>query len=136
LNRSLDQLIVMMQELMEGRKVDLLIKRIEIKQRALIPMASDLRSMEAEYDALKMDFKRLQEMVELQEETVDREVLQGIDQPDSESRGFLTELELELQVQRARLEELDRRMRLLQDELDDGREEIAILDDQLRELIE
>lgn len=136
LNRSVDRLVDMMQELMESRKVDLLIKRIEIKQRAVIPMAADLRSMESEYDNLKMESKRLQDMVEQQEKVIDREVLQGTDVPDSESRLFMAELERELQVQRARLEELERRIGLLQGELADGQEEIAILDDQLRELVE
>jgi hypothetical protein len=136
LNRSLDQLVGMLQELMASQKIDLLIKRIEIKQRTLIPMASDLRSMEAEYSDLKMGIRRLQDMVEQQEEVVDREVLQGVDQPDSESRGFLAEMELELQVQTSRIEELDRSIRQLQDELAEGREEIEILDEQLRELLE
>jgi chromosome segregation ATPase len=136
LNRSLDHMVAMLEQVMSNQKVDLLLKRIEIKERRLAPMASDLRSMESEYDNRKTEIKRLREFIKQQEEMLADELRQGIDPTDSEARLYLDDLNREIQVEGTRLEELTLRIRRLQDEIADEREEIAILDEQLSELID
>jgi chromosome segregation ATPase len=136
LNRSLDHMVAMLEQVIRNQKVDLLLKRIEIKERRLAPMASDLRSMESEYDNRKTEIKRLREFIKQQEEMLADELRQGIDPTDSEARLYLDDLNREIQVEGTRLEELTLRIRRLQDEIADEREEIAILDEQLGELID
>jgi len=135
LRSSLDQLVALLGRVAEQQKVDLLLKRVELKERRLIPVASDLRSLEGDYQDQKVVVTRYQEMLRQMEDALSEEIRRGVDQPDSESRQMIPEFERELQIEIARIEELERRMRRLEDELADGRKEIAILDEQLRELL-
>jgi chromosome segregation ATPase len=136
LNRSLDHMVAMLEQVIRNQSVDLLLKRIEIKERRLAPMSSDLRSMEAEYGNRKTEIKRLREFIKQQEEVLDDELRQGIDPDDSEARLYLDDLNREIKVEGTRLEELSMRIRRLQDDIAEEREEIEILDEQLSELID
>ena len=135
LRNSLDRLVVLLERMAEQQKIDLLLKRVELKERRLIPVASDLRSLEGEQEDQKVTLARYREMLEQMEDALSEEIRRGVDRPDSESRQMIPQLERELQIEEARAEELERRMRRLEDELADGRREIAILDEQLRELL-
>ena len=135
LRSSLDQLVVLLERMAEQQKVDLLLKRVELKERRLIPVASDLRSLEGEYEDQKVMVVRYREMLRQMEDALSEEIRRGVDRPDSEPRQMIPEFERELQIEIARSEDLDRRMRRLEDELADGRRAIAILDEQLRELL-
>jgi hypothetical protein len=135
LRGSLDRLVLLLERVAEQQKVDLLLKRVELKERRLIPVASDLRSLEGDYEDQKVVVTRYQEMLRQMEEALSDEVRRGVDRPDSEPRQMIPEFERELQIEIDRIEDLERRMRRLEDELADGRREIAILDEQLRELL-
>jgi len=136
LNRSLEKLVVMLEQVMYQQQVDLMLKRIELKERRLEPMASHLRSLQREYDDRKSELKHFQEMIEREKERISDEIREGTDRPDSASRNNVEELERVLTVETARVEELERRMRRLEDDLAEGREEILVLDEQLREMLE
>ena len=135
LRSSLDRLVVLLERVAEQQRVDLLLKRVELKERRLIPVASDLRSLEGDYEDQKAIVTRYGEMLEQMEDALSDEIRRGVDRPDSEPRQMIPQLERELQIEIERIEELERRMRRLDDELADGRREIAILDEQLRELL-
>lgn len=132
---SLDRLVVLLERVAEQQKVDLLLKRVELKERRLLPVASDLRSLEGDHEEQKVIVTRYREMLEQMEDALSDEIRRGVDRPDSEPRQMIPELERELQIQIERIEDLERRMRRLEDELIDGRREIAVLDEQLRELL-
>ena len=136
LRSSLDRLVLLLERAADQQKIDLLLKRVELKERRLIPVASDLRSLEGDYEDQKVVVTRYQEMLEQAEDLLSDEIRRGVDRPDSEPRQMIPGFERELQIEIARIEELERRMRRLEDELSDGRREIAILDEQLRELLE
>jgi len=136
LHRSLDKLVVMLEQVIYQQQVDLMLKRIELKERRLDPMASHLRSLQREYDDRKSELKHYQEMLELEKDVISDEVREGTDRPDSGSRNQVKELERILTVETARIEDLERRMRQLEDDLAEGREEILVLDEQLREMLE
>jgi hypothetical protein len=136
LNRSLEKLVVMLERVMYQQEVDLMLNRIELRERRLEPMASHLRSLQREYDDRKSDLKHIQEMLALEEERISDEIREGTDRPDSGTRNQVKELERVLTVETARIEDLQRRMRQLEDDLAEGREEVLILDEQLRELLE
>jgi len=136
LRSSLDRLVLLLERVAEQQKVDLLLKRVELKERRLIPVASDLRSLEGDYENQKVVVTRYREMLTQMEDALAEEIRRGVDRPDSEPRQMIPEFERELQIEIERIEDLERRMRRLEDELEDGRREIAILDEQLRELLE
>ena len=135
LRSSLDRLVVLLERVAEQQRIDLLLKRVELKERRLIPVASDLRSLEGDYEDQKAQVKRYREMLEQMEDVVSEQVRRGVDRQDSEAREMIPGIEREMQIEIGRLEDLERRMRRLEDELVDGRREIAILDEQLRELL-
>jgi chromosome segregation ATPase len=136
LNRSLEKLVVMLEQVMFQQQVDLMLKRIELKERRLEPMASHLRSLQREYDDRKSELKHLQETLELEEDRISDEIREGTDRPDSASRTMVKELERVLAVETARIEDLERRMRRLEDDLAEGREEVLVLDEQLQEMLQ
>jgi len=135
LRESLDRLVLLLERVAEQQKIDLLLKRIELGERRLIPVASDLRSLEGDYEDQKTKVKRYQEMLVQMEDALSEEIRRGVDRPDSEPRQMIPELERELQIEVGRIEDLERRIRRLEDELADGRREISVLDEQLRELL-
>jgi len=136
LNRSLDKLAVMLEQMMFQQEVDLVLKRIELKERRLEPMAGHLRSLQREYDDRKTEIKHYQEMLEQARNQVSEEIRQGRDLvADSEASQIAAEMERALLVETGRIEGLERRMRELEDALAEGREEVLILDEQLREMM-
>jgi hypothetical protein len=78
----------------------------------------------------------MQDMLRDEEDRLRNEIRDGVDQPDSETRLMIEQYERAIQADTARLDGLDRRLRRLEDELAEGREEIAILDEMLQELLE
>jgi len=136
LRDSLERLAALLERATDQQKIDLLLKRIELKERRMIPVATDLRTLEGQYEDQKAVVKRYQEMLDQMEDVVSNEVRRGVDQPDSEARRSVTEIERELQIEVTRIEDLERRMRRLEDELDQGRREVAILDERLQDLLD
>jgi predicted nucleic acid-binding Zn-ribbon protein len=136
LGDSLDRLVVLLERVTEQQRIDLLLRRIELEERRLIPVSSDLRSLEGDYENQKTLVKRYQEMLAQMEDELSEEIRRGVDRPDSEPRQMIPGIERELQIEIGRIEDLERRIRRLEDELAEGRREIAILDEQLRELLD
>ena len=74
LRSSLDRLVVLMERVAEQQRIDLLLRRVELKERRLIPVASDLRSLEGDYEDQKAQVKRYQEMLAQMEDRVIRNI--------------------------------------------------------------
>jgi chromosome segregation ATPase len=136
LNRSVQQMVNMLSAHLDYQQVELLLKRIELKERRIAPIAGDLREVEhAVFDA-KNQLMHMQEMLRDEEDRLKNEIRDGVDQPESETRLMIEQYERAIEADTARLDGLERRMRRLEDELADGRDEIEILDDTLQELLE
>ena len=136
LNRSLDQLVVLLRAGLAHQKIDVLLKRIELKERRMAPLERRLGNVQDEILAIHSDLARFETMKErAEEELLDRE-REGNEGAMNESRYMIHELEQAIVSERAKLEELERRVPLLENELADGRDEIAILDEMLAELLE
>lgn len=136
LNRNLDRLVLLMEQAMDYQRVDLLIKRIELGERRMLPVAEDLRSARREVEDVETDIKRYDEMLEHHEATLRDEIRRGVDAPDSPTRQMLDELRRVAEVEGARLDHVRDRVHRLEDELAEGRKELIILDEQLRALLQ
>ena len=136
LNRSLERLVVLLESSLENQKVDLLLKRINLRERRLAPLESELRSSRNAIADSESETAYLKQMQEQHEETLTREIREGLDRPDSETRAMMAGMESALKMQSQRLEKSQLRIRELEDELAEGREQIAVLDDMLEELLE
>jgi hypothetical protein len=136
LNRSLERMVVMLETLIDNQAIDILLKRVELKERRLIPLESELRRAERSHLDMQSRVKMIQEELEQQEDALSEEMRKGIDHQDSETRRAREQMERILATEMSRADEFQRRVRLLEDELAEGREEIAILDEQLQELLQ
>jgi len=135
LNRSVVQLVSLMERAFEQRKVDLLMRRIQLEESRVAPLESRVRSMQDEVDNRELEHKRFNDMLEAQREVVQDLLRAGSEVAESE-RSMIDELETHM---KSMLRETDdRRMKLqqLENELADRREDIEDLDDMLTELFE
>jgi chromosome segregation ATPase len=136
LRRSLDRLVVLAEGLTANQKIDQLLRRIELKERRLTPLALDHRAAEKDVRDQEVRVKRLEEMLKKRQETLSDQIRQGTDRPDAPTRRRIADLEVALELETNRLDELRRAALRLGDELAEGQEEIAILEEQLQELLE
>jgi chromosome segregation ATPase len=136
LNRSVERLVSMLSTYLDNQQVELLLKRIDLKERRIAPIADDLRDVESAVFDSKSQLMHMQDMLRDEEDRLRNEIRDGVDQPDSETRLMIEQYERAIQADTARLDGLDRRLRRLEDELAEGREEIAILDEMLQELLD
>jgi chromosome segregation ATPase len=136
LNRSLERMVVLLESLIGNQQVDILLKRIELKERRLAPLESELRRAERAMIDVEARLKRMQEEAEEMVDVIADEVRAGIDREGSDSRRTKDQLERVINAESSRVDEMRRRVQQLENELASGRDEIVILDEQLLELLQ
>jgi len=136
IHRSLDRLVTLLEAHVQHQQIDLLIKRIELKERRLEPLEGRLRSAEGDLLGRENEIARMRTMLEQQRESLDDEIREGADQPESETRRIIEDFERIIRTEEAQLDDSRLRVRRLEDDLADQREEIEILDDALLEMLE
>ena len=135
-NRSLGEIARTLEALLRNQKVDLLIKRIELEERRLSPLGQELRGTRSRVRSSTEEIARLENLLEQEENAIDQMVREGRDAPDSPERQMLPRIEAELKLQREQLEATEHRVIDLENDVARGRDQIAILDEQLQELLE
>jgi len=136
IQRSLDRLVQLLEEHIEHQRADLLLKRIQLKERRIAPAERRLRDAETSLLGREAEIKRMQAMLEEQRRVLDDENRDGTDPSVSGTRNMIAELERVIRTEDAQLDDARMRVRRLEDELADQREEIEILDDLLLEMLE
>jgi predicted RNase H-like nuclease (RuvC/YqgF family) len=136
INRSLERMAGMLEILIGNQQVEILLKRIEMKERRLAPLESELRRAERALVDLEARVKRLNDEREELEDVLAEEMREGIDLEGSETRRMQEQLARVAEMEAGRVEEYRRRVLRLEDQLADGRDEILILDEQLMELLQ
>jgi chromosome segregation ATPase len=133
---SLDSLVGMLAELLDNQQVELVLKRIDLKQRRLAPLERDLRSGEGSISSRKGELQELAQMLEETEDRIQDQVREGTDHPDSEDRLMARQVEQQIRFLNGQLQQSMGRQSMLMDELADERRELEILDDILRDLLD
>jgi chromosome segregation ATPase len=135
-HQSLDQLVGLVGQLIRNQKVDVLLKRIEMRERRMAPLEAELLRAERQRSDLNVEVERMQEMVddwEIQLRDAERD-------NDKETEGelsmMLSQVRHSLTIESGRRDELDRRMNELEGDLIAGRKALAILDDVLLDELE
>lgn len=136
LHRSLDQLVELLRAGLAHQKIDVMLKRIELKERRLAPLERRLRGTQDSILNSQGEIARLEQMKESTEQELADLIREGHEGAINESRYLMGEFEKAIRSEQATIEELERRVVELEDELADGRDEIAILDEKLAELLE
>ncbi len=134
IRNALDRLVVLMETVQHQQRVDLVLKRIELRERRLAPLEQRLQDAQSEVDGLGDELVHMSVMKEQFESQLD-ELSKTRDMDESE-RNQIREFERVEAAIEARVEEAQLRVRRYEDELADGREEIEILDEMLLELLD
>ena len=127
---------MLLESSLANQQVDLLLKRIDLKERRLAPLEAELREAEQAAVRSASEIRRLEELREQQERQVSRDVREGSDHPDSEARRMMQKIDATFEYQSSRVEEEQARVRRLEDQLAEGRDEIVILEELLQELLQ
>ena len=135
LNRSMVRLVSLMERVFEQRRIDLVMRRIQLEESRIAPLRSRVRDLEDELDNRELEKKGLSEMLESQRDVLKDLLRAGNEVPDSE-RQMLDEVERHLKTMQREIDDRWMKLQLLENELAGRREDIEILDDALTELFE
>jgi len=136
IHQALERLVGLLEQVRQHQEVELLIRRIELRERRLTPLENRVESAESAVQGLTAEIKRLRDMLSHEEDLLQEEIRAGTDTPDSDTRRMIGELRRVLDTQTSMLELESLRLRQLEDQLADGREEVEILDEMLLEMLE
>lgn len=136
IRQALDRLVVLLEITQRHQEVDLVLKRIELRERRMEPLERRLRSAENEIERIEDQLKAMERMREQHEEALDDEIREGVDVPHSETRRILEDIERSQTGAAERLESVRMRMQQYENDLAEGRRAIEILDEMLMELLE
>jgi hypothetical protein len=136
IRRSLDRLTQMLEQMQLNHEVDLMFKRIEMRERRLAPLERRLRSAENDARSHEDQLKSLERIKEQQEEALQQEIQDGKDSPQSGTRNMLEDIQRSQITAEERLERAQMQVQLLENELASGRRDLEVLDDMLIDLLE
>lgn len=136
LNRSLARLVELQERLLGNQRVDLLLKRIALEERRLAPLEKELLDARREFQELESRLEMIRGELDLQEENLREALMNGADAQKEQFRTAVDEMRRFLDIAEKRRDDMSARIRLLEDDLAEGREEIATLDAMLRELVD
>jgi hypothetical protein len=136
IHQALDRLVELLESTERRQRVDLLLKRMEMRERRQAPLESRLRTAENEVNGLQDELKHLDAMWEQQEAHYERAIDEGEEVSPADRRRMKDEFEAMKAAIAARAEEARLRLQRAEDDLYDGRKELEILDEQLLELLD
>ena len=136
IRQALDRLVVLHETDHHNWHVDLMFKRIELREHRLEPVERRLRAAESSRDRLQESLDSLEKMREQHEQRLKNEIKDGVDLPRSETRRMLDDIKRSRDSQLDRLKTTHARVQQLEDEVLSGQDEIEILEEQLTELLE
>ncbi len=131
---ALDRLVVLMETVQHQQRVDLVLKRIELRERRLAPLEQRLQDAHSDVETMEGELVQMRAMREQFEAQLDE--LSKTRDMDENERNQIREFERVEAAIEARTDEAQLRVRRYEDELADGREEIEILDEMLLELLD
>jgi chromosome segregation ATPase len=106
---------------LDGQRLDLMLKRLEVSERRVAPLEEQVRKAQAERSLLQ----DREERAELQlSEMADRIAAGELELSDSEAEAAVAQMELDLEQFRSRISELDGQLAGLENELTRVREGI------------
>ncbi len=135
IRQALDRLVGLLETVQRNQRVDLVLKRIELRERRLAPLERRLAGAQGDVESIQSELVHMEAMQEQQERELDESAREDLGTNDG-IRRMLQEIEQMQTGMQARLDDAQARVRRYEDELADGREEIYILDEMLLELLD
>jgi chromosome segregation ATPase len=124
LNRSMKEIAALLRQQLEKQQTDLLMKRLEISERALSAREQDLRSAESEKSGVSEGLKEIQARLDQLDDESDEASAGGLRRENPDVLRMRTELELQQKLLKDRLSAVDQRALDLENDVADLREEI------------
>jgi hypothetical protein len=136
LRKTMEEAVALLDRALVHQRVELLLKRLDLRERRVLPLESELRAARDGLTASRNEVERFELILEETEQRISEEVRDGTDSPDSENRRLQQDLEQALAHVRRSLESDEERVRRLEDDLADRLEEIEFLEDSLQERLD
>lgn len=136
LRGSVDRLVRLMEAQLAQRDVELLLRRIEMKERRVAPMEGRLSDLKAQRRQVGMEESNFAEYVSQIEDSLEEARRSGDSEAEKQAEQELDGLERLVKMQAGRKEDLERQIQELENLLAGSRDEIRDLDDQLQEMLE
>ena len=106
-NRSLERLVNLLEDSLDRQQIDLLLKRIELRERRLAPLEAQLHRAENRLSNAEDEVARMTRMLEEQEKNMRERIRNGADPATVPERGMLEEIKMHLEVENGQIEQLD-----------------------------
>jgi chromosome segregation ATPase len=136
LRASVNELVRLLERHMGYQKTELMLKRIDLKQRQLEPLERELRNSNNLLESRQDEIDQLAMFLEQIEREIDDEIRAGTDTPDSDSRGYRQEVELQRTKLEERIGDLEREILDLEGEVAYRQRELEDLEEILEDFLE
>lgn len=136
INRSLGKLVILLERSLDNQQVDVLLKRIDLKDRRLVPLEAELRKAEREVEEHDGWFRHMREEKEQLEERLREANRDGNAEDARIAREMLDQVARVVEEQQNQAGTLRDRVRRLEDTLAAGREDLEVLEEMLRDRLE
>lgn len=133
---SLERIAGTLERILSEQRVEVVIRRMELEARRIAPLEQELRSAREELRGRRANVEQIRTMRDDLEGRIDEAIRSGADPATLPERDEMRNLEAMLAFEESRVEEAERRVLELEQDLDRGRDAIRILDDTLRELLD
>jgi len=136
LRKTVEEAVTLLDRALAHQRTEILLKRLDLKERRVVPLESELRHARDGQAASRNELERFEQMIEEIEQRISEEIRSGVDPEESENRIMKGDLEQALAHVRRNVESDEDRVRRLEDELAERLEEIEILEDSLQERLD
>jgi len=136
LRKTVEEAVALLDRAVAHQRTEILLKRLDLKERRVVPLESELRHARDGLAASRNETERFEQMIEETEHRIAEETRSGVDPDESENRILKDDLEQALAHVRRNVEADEDRVRRLEDELAERLEEIEILEDSLQERLD
>jgi chromosome segregation ATPase len=136
LRGSVDQLVTLLERHMKYQKTELILKRLDLKERQLQPLERELRATRDDLEYRNEELDELGMYLAQVESEIEEEIRVGTDSPDSHSRRAREEVEERRKNLEERIVDLERRILDLEGEVAFRQREIDDLEDILEDYLE
>jgi chaperonin cofactor prefoldin len=129
---SLERLVELLEDAQAGQRAELILRRIERKERRLLPLESRMQDVREELSLLEQETAEFEGFREQFDQEL-RDARERGESDDREARMIREQIDRREEELEKRKESLELRIRRLEDEVAERREEIALLEASLEE---
>ena len=136
LRASVDELVGLLDRYVGYQKIELMLKRVDLKQRQLAPLEHELRNQKDDLDASNRELKDLEMYASQMEREIEEELQRGGGLHESEVRSLMKEVATRREDLDKRVADLERSVMGLENDVASRKRELLDLEDILADMLE